>query len=86
MASVLIPNLLFTAGLRYVVPSRAIITSTLEPVVAIVTAAMVVGETVGAVQMLGSLLVILAIILLQWKREENDEVPVPDTVEGSNGA
>jgi drug/metabolite transporter (DMT)-like permease len=86
MASVLIPNLMFTAGLRHVVPSRAVITSTLEPVVAIVTAAMFVGETVGVVQVLGSLLVILAIILLQWRREDKDEISSLESAEASNAA
>lgn len=79
MISVLIPNLLFTAGLRTVVPSRAVITSTLEPVVAMFTAAAFIGEPLGATQLLGSFLVIAAIILLQWKREESSEHErVPD--------
>jgi drug/metabolite transporter (DMT)-like permease len=74
MTSVLIPNLMFSAGLRHVVPSRAVITSTLEPVIAIITAAIFIGEQVGAVQTVGSLLVIVAIMLLQLTREDNDEI------------
>jgi drug/metabolite transporter (DMT)-like permease len=42
--SVLIPHSLFFGGLRVVVPSRAIITSTLEPVAAIVSAAFLLAE------------------------------------------
>jgi drug/metabolite transporter (DMT)-like permease len=79
MVSILIPNLLFTAGLRHIVPSRAVITSTLEPVVAIVTAALFIGEKVGVVQVLGALLVITAIILLQLKREDKDEISSLDS-------
>jgi drug/metabolite transporter, DME family len=74
MVSVLIPNLLFAAGLRSVVPSRAVITSTLEPVVAIATAAVFVGEKIGGAQIVGAGLVIGAIILLQLRREENEEI------------
>ncbi len=69
MVSVLIPNLLFSGGLRYIVPSRAVITSTLEPVVAIGTAAVVLGELLSGVQTAGAFLVICAIILLQIRRE-----------------
>jgi drug/metabolite transporter (DMT)-like permease len=62
--SILIPHTLFFSGLRTVAPSRAIITSTAEPVVAIASAAIVVGELLGPVQILGALLVIAAIVLL----------------------
>jgi drug/metabolite transporter (DMT)-like permease len=86
MVSVLIPNLMFAAGLRHVVPSRAVITSTLEPVVAIVTAALFVGEEVGVVQVIGALLVITAIVLLQLKREEKDELTPSELAQASDGA
>ena len=69
VASVLIPHTLFFGGLRYVVPSRAVITSTLEPVVAIATAAIILGEALGGLQVLGALLVISAVLLLQVRRE-----------------
>ncbi len=78
MVSVLIPNLLFAAGLRLVVPSRAVITSTLEPVVAIVTASVFIGETIGPAKAAGAGLVIVAIILLQLRREEGEELSVVD--------
>lgn len=69
--SILLPNLMFTAGLRHVVPSRAVITSTLEPVVAIVSAAVFLSEVLAPVQVTGAALVILAIIILQLRREES---------------
>lgn len=69
ITSVLIPNLMFAGGLRFLVPSRVVITSTLEPVVAIATAAMFLGEFVTPVQSAGAALVILAIIVLQFRRE-----------------
>lgn len=69
MASVLIPNLLFAGALRFLVPSRVVITSTLEPVVAITTAAVFIGELLDPIQVLGAALVILAIIVLQMQKE-----------------
>lgn len=74
IASVLVPNLLYSGGLRYLVPSRAVITSTLEPVVAIVTAAVFLGEVINTVQTFGAALVILAIIILQLSQEKTATV------------
>ena len=71
MCSILIPNLLYTLGLRSLVPSRAVITSTLEPVIAIVTAAIFIGEVLTFVQVISALFVVAAIILLQVSREES---------------
>jgi drug/metabolite transporter (DMT)-like permease len=67
VGSVLIPYSLYLAGLRRVVPSRAIIISTFEPVVAIVSAALVLGEAMDALRILGALLVLGAIVALQVK-------------------
>ncbi len=75
--SVLIPHSLYFSGLRYVVASRAIITSTLEPIVAIVTAAIVLGEYLAFGQTIGALFVIGAIVLLQLRREPV-RIPRPD--------
>jgi drug/metabolite transporter (DMT)-like permease len=69
VVSALIPNLLYSAGLRFLVPSRAVIASTLEPVIAIVTAAVFIGEMLSSVQAIGAALVILAIIILQLRQE-----------------
>jgi DME family drug/metabolite transporter len=69
--SLLIPHTLFFGALRWIVPSRAIITSTLEPVVAIVTAAIYLGEVLQPLQMVGAILVILAILLLHVTPEEH---------------
>jgi drug/metabolite transporter (DMT)-like permease len=74
IVSILIPHTLYFSGLRYVVASRAIITSTLEPVVAIVTAAFFLGEYLAFGQTVGAFLVLGAIVLLQLRREP---VPIP---------
>jgi drug/metabolite transporter (DMT)-like permease len=71
VVSLLIPQTLFFGGLRRIVPSRAIITSTFEPIVAIVSAAWYLGELLQGLQILGALLVIAAILLLQAHPEEH---------------
>jgi len=69
--SLLIPHSLFFAGLRRVAPSRAILTSTIEPVVAIASAAVFLGEFLQPLQMLGAVVVIGAIVALQFHPEEH---------------
>jgi drug/metabolite transporter (DMT)-like permease len=73
VVSVLVPHSLFFAGLRHVVASRAIIVSTLEPVVAIVSAAIVLGEALTGLQLAGAALVLAAIVGLQFRREPGGE-------------
>ena len=58
---------LFFAGLKRVGPTTASILSTLEPVVTVVLAFVVFGETLGAVQLLGGALVIGAVLVLQLR-------------------
>jgi len=67
--SVLIPHSLYFTGVRYLTASRAIITATFEPVVAIATAAVFVSETPGPVQVAGAALVLGAIAILQITHE-----------------
>jgi len=71
--SVLLPYSLFFAGLRHVVSSRAIIVSTLEPVTAIASAAIVAGEKLTLLQGAGAALVLGAIVMLQVRREKGGE-------------
>ncbi len=68
--SILIPYSLYLHGLRQILSSRAVITSTLEPIVAVTTAYVFLGEIPTPVQMIGALLVLMAIGLLQVRREE----------------
>jgi len=67
--SILIPHTLYFSGLRFVVPSRAIIASTLEPIVAIVSAALLLGEYLQQLQVVGAAAVIGAIVVLQMRPE-----------------
>jgi drug/metabolite transporter (DMT)-like permease len=72
ICSILIPYSFFAAGLRLVQASRASIVSTLEPVTAIVSAYLFIGEKLNSVQALGAIVVLAAVGLLEIKREEQE--------------
>jgi drug/metabolite transporter (DMT)-like permease len=61
---------LFFAGLRRVGPTTASILSTVEPVVTVSLAALVFGETLGAVQLAGGALVLAAVPTLALAHRE----------------
>lgn len=60
------PILCFFAGLARVGPSAAAILSTLEPVVTVALAAVTFGNSLGAVQLIGGVLVLGAVLVMQW--------------------
>ncbi|WP_433159683.1 DMT family transporter [Kribbella sp. CA-247076] len=63
--------LLFFAGMARVGPSVASILSILEPVVTVVAAAAVFGETLSVIQWLGGALVLAAVLIVQWPRRQS---------------
>ncbi|GAB2647576.1 hypothetical protein GCM10009743_23790 [Kribbella swartbergensis] len=63
--------LLFFAGMARVGPSVASILSILEPVVTVVAAAAVFGETLSVTQWLGGSLVLAAVLVVQWPRRQS---------------
>lgn len=69
MISILIPYIFYFLGLKYLQASRVIIISTLEPIVAILSAFLILGELMSPFQILGGVMVIGAIILLQTHQE-----------------
>lgn len=64
MLSVLIPYALFYRGLKHLRPANVIVTSTLEPVFAIVFAFLLVGERLVSLQFLGMACVLAAVVLV----------------------
>jgi DME family drug/metabolite transporter len=66
LVSVLGPFSCYFAGLQHLEPTRAIVTSCLEPVFSIVITALVLGELVKTMQTAGIVLVLVAIVLIQW--------------------
>ena len=65
--STIIPFFLFFLGVRFLSAANVSITSSLEPVIAAVAAYVALGESMTLLQMLGGLLVTLAVVLLQWE-------------------
>ncbi|TWH49469.1 DMT family transporter [Sporomusa sp. KB1] len=68
--STVIPFLLYFFGIRFLSPTNVGITACLEPVIAAATAYLLLGEVMGLLQMLGGLLVVLAVIVLQTGSEQ----------------
>ncbi len=65
VASMLVPMSLYFAGLQHLDATRAIVTSCLEPVFAILITAIFVGEAVHALQLAGIALVLVATVVVQ---------------------
>jgi len=70
-ASMLLPFSFYFAALQYLDATRAIVTSCLEPVFAIVFAAIFVGESLRALQVLGVAVVLAATILVQFPEKSS---------------
>jgi drug/metabolite transporter (DMT)-like permease len=65
MTSMLIPFSFYFTGLQHLDPTRAIVTSCLEPIWAIVLTAILLGEFVSPIQVLGMVIVLSATVLIQ---------------------
>ena len=63
--SMLLPYIFFFHGLKYLDPTRAVIASCLEPVFAVLLAAVFAGEIVRGLQVAGILGVLLATVMAQ---------------------
>ena len=75
--SMVLPYMLYLSGLKYLDPTRAVITSCLEPVFAIVFAVLFVHETLRALQVAGILAVLVATVMVQIKPRS---APLPEIV------
>ncbi len=80
VVSMLIPFSFYFAGLKYLEPTRAIVASCLEPIFAILIAAVALHETVRPSQALGMLMVLAAIVMVQTPEasgtKESDRGPL----------
>lgn len=65
--SMVLPYMLYLSGLKYLDPTRAVITSCLEPVFAILFAVLFVGETLRMMQIVGIVAVLVATVMVQLK-------------------
>ena len=77
VVSTVIAVSLFFAGLKRVGPSSAAILSTAEPVVTVILAFLVFGEVLGPLQLLGGMLVIVAVLVLASHPPREVAEPVP---------
>lgn len=75
--SALVPFALFYAGLRHLRPAQAGILATLEPVVAVASSALLLGEGLMPLQWLGAGLVLTAATLASSQSEEPMPSPGP---------
>jgi drug/metabolite transporter, DME family len=81
VVSVLAPFSCYFAGLQHLEPTRAIVSSCLEPVFSIVIAAIVLGEVVRPAQTLGIVVVLAAIVLVQLPDRRGCESAVIEPME-----
>jgi drug/metabolite transporter (DMT)-like permease len=70
VVSALGPFAFYAAGLQHLDPSRAMIAACMEPVFAIVLAAVALGERVQPLQFVGAVLVLAAIIAVEWPQRK----------------
>jgi drug/metabolite transporter, DME family len=66
--SMLLPYVFYFSGLKYLDPTRAVVASCLEPVFAVVLAAIFVGEAVSVLRIVGIVAVLAATVLAQVQR------------------
>lgn len=77
LLSVLAPFAFFFAGLQHLEPTRAIVVSCLEPVFAIVIAAIALGEGLSSLQILGIVFVLAAITIVQLPDRRSPQAMPP---------
>ncbi len=75
IVSMLVPFSLYFTGLQYLDPTRAIVTACLEPVWAILLTAVILGELVSPMQVLGIVVVLAATILIQRPERQDRSEP-----------
>lgn len=64
LIATVLPVVTFLAGLERIGPTNAAMLSTLEPVVTVLLAAMLLGETLRSITLLGGGLILVAVLLL----------------------
>jgi drug/metabolite transporter (DMT)-like permease len=78
MISTALPITLFLVGIRHIGAGRAAVLSTVEPLVTVILAALLLDERIGLVQYVGGALILTGIL---WLRSERPlparEAPTP---------
>ena len=81
LISTILAIVTFFAGLERVGPTNASTLSTVEPAVTVVLAAMVLGETISFLRIIGGMMIILAVIILA-----RSEAPTNERTKSTNGS
>jgi drug/metabolite transporter (DMT)-like permease len=84
IAGTVLPFGFYFVGINYIRSTRAAITANLEPISAGFMAYFLLGETLEPLQLLGALLVVVAITLLQLNREQDELSPAVVRGNGNN--
>jgi drug/metabolite transporter (DMT)-like permease len=73
LISTVLAFITFFAGLKRIGPTKASTLSTFEPIVAVILAAIVLGESISPVELLGGVLILAAVVVLtrgdKWGRK-----------------
>jgi drug/metabolite transporter (DMT)-like permease len=78
LVSTVIPIMCLFAGVRLVGASTAAILSCAEPAVTVTSAALIYNERLTAIQAIGGALVLLAVVVLQWRQKHGAGAIEPD--------
>jgi len=81
LISVMAPFSFYFAGLQHLEPTRAIVTSCLEPVFSILLAAVVLGELMRPIQVLGIVFVLVATVVVQIPERDSEPVVLVEPIE-----
>lgn len=76
--STIVPFCLYFVGIRYLSPTSVGVTACLEPVIAALVAYAALGEVMGLLQMAGGLLVVVAVILIQFAPQHAPVSVIPE--------
>lgn len=79
--SIVVPFSLYFWGLEFLDPTRAIVTSCLEPVFAILIAAIALGETVDHIQIVGIIVTLAATVVIQMPEKPSDKLVLVEPME-----
>ncbi len=80
VVSTVVASTAFFAGLERIGPSAASILSTFEPVATVALAALVLGELLAPLQVVGGVLVLLSVVLVQLRPRTRRVMPPTDAV------
>jgi drug/metabolite transporter (DMT)-like permease len=81
-----VPVTTFLAGLARIGPTNAAMISTLEPLVTVLLAALLLGETLPPVTLLGGALILAAVLILARDQLRQTTSPVPASAAGGGSA